>query len=89
MDMSNAIQFKTLRGQLRRDEPMARHVSLRAGGRADRFYIPADLDDLSAFLGQLPQGEPLLFVGLGSNLLVRDGGWGVYVMILVLGMSVC
>ena len=75
MDMSNAIQFKALRGQLRRDEPMARHVSWRAGGRADRFYIPADLDDLSAFLGQLPQGEPLLFVGLGSNLLVRDGGW--------------
>jgi UDP-N-acetylmuramate dehydrogenase len=75
MDMSDAIQFKTLRGQLRHDEPMARHVSWRAGGPADRFYIPADLDDLSAFLGQLPEGEPLLFVGLGSNLLVRDGGW--------------
>ena len=75
MDMSNAIQLKTLRGQLRRNEPMARHVSWRAGGRADRFYIPADLDDLSTFLGQLPEGEPLLFVGLGSNLLVRDGGW--------------
>ena len=75
MDMSNAIQFKTLRGQLRRDEPMARHVSWRAGGPADRFYIPADLDDLSAFLAQLPEGEPLLFVGLGSNLLVRDRGW--------------
>src|SRR5678816_3253861 len=75
MDMSNATQFKTLRGQLRRNEPMARHVSWRAGGPADRFYIPADLDDLSTFLGQLPEGEPLLFVGLGSNLLVRDGGW--------------
>src|SRR5258707_13148582 len=75
MDMSNAIQFSTLRGQLRRDEPMARHVSWRAGGPADRFYIPADLDDLSAFLGQVPESEPLLFVGLGSNLLVRDGGW--------------
>ncbi len=73
--MSNAIQFSTLRGQLRRDEPMARHVSWRAGGPADRFYIPADLDDLSAFLGQVPESEPLLFVGLGSNLLVRDGGW--------------
>jgi UDP-N-acetylmuramate dehydrogenase len=75
MDMSDAVQFTALRGQLRRDEPMARHVSWRAGGTADRFYIPADLDDLSAFLGQLPPGEPLLFVGLGSNLLVRDGGW--------------
>ena len=41
---------------------MSRHVSWRAGGPADRFYIPADLDDLSAFLGQLPESEPLLFV---------------------------
>jgi len=75
MNMADTLQFKALRGQLRRDEPMARHVSWRAGGSADRFYIPADLDDLSAFLAQLPEGEPLLFVGLGSNLLVRDGGW--------------
>ena len=75
MNMSEPLQFKTLRGQLRQGEPMARHVSWRAGGAADRFYIPADLDDLSAFLSQLPESEPLLFVGLGSNLLVRDGGW--------------
>jgi UDP-N-acetylmuramate dehydrogenase len=75
MNMVEPLHFQKLRGQLRRDEPMARHVSWRAGGRADRFYIPADLDDLSAFLGQLPESEPLLFVGLGSNLLVRDGGW--------------
>ncbi len=75
MMMSEPLQFQGLRGQLRRDEAMARHVSWRAGGPADRFYIPADLDDLSAFLGQLPEGEPLLFVGLGSNLLVRDKGW--------------
>ena len=44
-----------LRGELRRDEPMARHVSWRAGGPADRFYVPADLDDLGAFLRQLPR----------------------------------
>ena len=75
MNMAETLKFKALRGQLRRDESMARHVSWRAGGTADRFYIPADLDDLSAFLGQLPENEPLLFVGLGSNLLVRDGGW--------------
>jgi UDP-N-acetylmuramate dehydrogenase len=75
MNMADTLTFQALRGQLRRDEPMSRHVSWRAGGRADRFYIPADLDDLSAFLVQLPEGEPLLFVGLGSNLLVRDGGW--------------
>jgi len=54
---------------------MARHVSWRAGGPARRFYAPADLDDLSKFLKQLPPEEPILFVGLGSNLLVREGGW--------------
>jgi UDP-N-acetylmuramate dehydrogenase len=75
MNMGDTLTFKALRGQLRRGESMSRHVSWRAGGPADRFYIPADLDDLSAFLAQLPEGEPLLFVGLGSNLLVRDGGW--------------
>ena len=75
MNMAETLTFKALRGQLRRNEPMSRHVSWRAGGSADRFYIPADLDDLSAFLGQLPENEPLLFAGLGSNLLVRDGGW--------------
>ena len=54
---------------------MARHVSWRAGGPAARLYAPADLDDLAGFLRQLPPAEPLLFVGLGSNLLVRDGGF--------------
>jgi UDP-N-acetylmuramate dehydrogenase len=75
MNMAETLKFQALRGQLRQNEPMSRHVSWRAGGPADRFYIPADLVDLSAFLAQLPEGEPLLFVGLGSNLLVRDGGW--------------
>ncbi|MCL4800672.1 MAG: UDP-N-acetylmuramate dehydrogenase [Burkholderiales bacterium] len=64
-----------LRGRLLRDEPMARHVSWRAGGRAARAYVPADLDDLAAFLRALPRAEPVCFVGLGSNLLVRDGGF--------------
>ena len=64
-----------LRGQLREHEPMARHVSWRAGGRARRTYTPADLDDLSAFLASLEETEPVLFVGLGSNLLVRDEGF--------------
>ena len=64
-----------LRGQLRLHEPMRRHVSWRAGGPAARAYFPADLDDLCAFLASLPATEPVLFVGLGSNLLVRDGGY--------------
>jgi UDP-N-acetylmuramate dehydrogenase len=70
MNMADPLQFTGLR-----DEPMARHVSWRAGGRADRFYAPSSLAHLSAFMKQLPPSEPLLFVGLGSNLLVRDGGF--------------
>ncbi len=64
-----------LRGELRLGEPMAKHVSWRAGGAAARFFKPADLADLQAFLPTLPAVEPILFVGLGSNLLVRDGGF--------------
>jgi UDP-N-acetylmuramate dehydrogenase len=63
-----------LRGELRRSEPMARHVSWRAGGVARTAYFPADLDDLIAFLRAQSADEPLLMTGLGSNLLVRDGG---------------
>lgn len=63
-----------LRGELAQNVDMSRYVSWRAGGRADRLYAPADLDDLCAFLPTLPESEPVYFVGLGSNLLVRDGG---------------
>lgn len=62
------------RGTLLINEPMARHTSWRVGGPARRFYVPADLDDLATFLRALPQDEELLWLGLGSNLLVRDGG---------------
>lgn len=75
MQMAETLSFQALRGALRLNEPMARHVSWRAGGAAARCYQPADLDDLAVFLRQLPPQEPLLFVGLGSNLLVRDGGF--------------
>ena len=63
-----------LRGELRMDEPMARHTSWRAGGSVDRAYFPADLEDMRAFMQTVPEGEPVYVVGLGSNLLVRDGG---------------
>jgi len=75
MNMSETLELQGLRGELRVGEPMARHASWRAGGAAARVYLPADLEDLAAFLRQLPEHEPLLFVGLGSNLLVRDGGY--------------
>lgn len=64
----------SLRGELRRHEPLSEHTSWRVGGAADRFYLPADLDDLLCFLRSLPADEPLFWLGLGSNLLVRDGG---------------
>lgn len=69
-----AAQQPALRGTLKLNEPMARHTSWRVGGPAERYYEPADLDDLALFLAQTPENEPLFWVGLGSNLLVRDGG---------------
>lgn len=63
-----------IRGRVLRDEPMSRHTSWRVGGPADRYFEPADMKDLALFLAGLPAGEPLLWIGLGSNLLVRDGG---------------
>jgi UDP-N-acetylmuramate dehydrogenase len=66
---------EVLRGSLREAESMAGHVSWRAGGPVARAFFPADLADLAAFLGGLRWDEPLLVVGLGSNLLIRDGGF--------------
>jgi UDP-N-acetylmuramate dehydrogenase len=74
-DQFHLDRLDGLRGELRRDEPLARYLTWRTGGRARRLYRPADLDDLSVFLARLPADEPLLFIGLGSNLLVRDGGF--------------
>lgn len=68
------IRTNQLRGTLRQDEPMARHTSWRTGGPAKVFYQPADMDDLIVFLRNLSLDESLYWVGLGSNLLVRDGG---------------
>jgi UDP-N-acetylmuramate dehydrogenase len=70
MNMAEPLQFSATR-----DEPMAKHVSWRAGGKADRFFAPSDLNQLSSFLRTLSSEEPVLLVGLGSNLLVRDGGF--------------
>jgi UDP-N-acetylmuramate dehydrogenase len=61
-------------GELRRNEPMRKHTSWRTGGLAARAYFPTDLQDLATFLRAVPAAEPVHFVGLGSNLLVRDGG---------------
>jgi len=60
--------------RVRFDEPMSRHTSWHVGGPADMFFEPHDRADLAAFLQLLPRSMPLCWVGLGSNLLVRDGG---------------
>jgi UDP-N-acetylmuramate dehydrogenase len=64
----------TLRGRFLYNEPMKQHVSWRAGGAAQRAYLPADLDDLSWLVRSIPAHEDIHMIGLGSNLLVRDGG---------------
>jgi UDP-N-acetylmuramate dehydrogenase len=71
MAASNVYSYK---GALQLDEPMAKHTSWRVGGKADQIYTPADIDDLAGFLKSLTASEPVMFIGLGSNLLVRDGG---------------
>ncbi len=75
-----ALPFEAIRaafaGDLREQEPLSRHTSLRVGGPADLFAIPRDCDDLTSLLRILDEhGVPLLVVGGGYNLLVRDGGF--------------
>jgi UDP-N-acetylmuramate dehydrogenase len=67
--------MNTFRGQWLQDEPMAKHCSWRCGGVARQYAVPVDVADLQTLLKHLPADEALLFVGLGSNLLVRDGGF--------------
>lgn len=59
---------------VRYDEPMAEHTSWRVGGTADIYCEPRDTAELRDFLVGLPAGTPVLWIGYGSNLLVRDGG---------------
>lgn len=72
--MNTATVDNRLRGQWRMDEPLAPYTSWRIGGPADRLYLPADVDDLAGALATLTDDEPVFWLGLGSNLLVRDGG---------------
>lgn len=73
--MSPTRASMPLRGELRRDEPLAKHTTWRVGGPAARFYRPADAEDLAVFLQSLDDTEPVLWIGLGSNLLVADAGF--------------
>jgi UDP-N-acetylmuramate dehydrogenase len=80
-------QALILRGQLLKDEPLSTYTSWRTGGPADYVCIPADLDDLSQFLKQLPASMPLTWLGLGSNTLIRDGGIEGVVVVTQGGLS--
>lgn len=80
--MSQLSTSVPLRGTWGENASLAPYVSWRAGGRAKRTYAPADLEDLVALMRNLPQEEPLLMVGLGSNLLIRDGGFNGTVILL-------
>lgn len=64
-----------LQGTLLYNESLAEYTTWRVGGPAAKLYKPANIADLSLFLRQLPESEPLLWLGLGSNSLIRDGGF--------------
>ena len=64
----------TVRGKLLRDEPLGPYTWFRVGGNADVLFIPADADDLADFLKALDPAVPVQVLGVGSNVIVRDGG---------------
>jgi len=68
------ISFPDMRGKLTPQRPLNDLTWLRVGGVADYFYQPADVDDLAAFLRALPENTAVFPMGVGSNLIVRDGG---------------
>lgn len=72
--MMAAARDLKVQGEIRYDEPMSRHTSWRVGGPAEVFFIPASIEDLASFLANLDAKTPLFWHGVGTNLLVRDGG---------------
>ena len=69
-----APAMDAVRGRLKRDAPLAPLVWFKSGGHAEMLFEPADADDLSDFLRQLDPAVPVMGLGLGSNMIVRDGG---------------
>ena len=68
------LSLPPVRGQMLRGENLAPFTWFRVGGPADALFLPADADDLASFLAALPADVPILPIGVGSNLIVRDGG---------------
>jgi UDP-N-acetylmuramate dehydrogenase len=75
-EQAPALPFDTdgIRGKLTRDASLAKLVWFKAGGNADWLFAPADIDDLTDFLERLDGQLPVMALGLGSNMIVRDGG---------------
>jgi UDP-N-acetylmuramate dehydrogenase len=75
-DLVGALRSKmpALRGRLLANQPLADLTWFRVGGPAQVLFMPEDEDDLGYFLRTLPPGTPVTTIGLGSNLIVRDGG---------------
>ncbi len=72
--MNTSDTLPDVRGVLKRNAPLGELIWFRTGGAAEYLFEPADADDLAAFLQQLPRDIPVYPLGLGSNLIVRDGG---------------
>jgi UDP-N-acetylmuramate dehydrogenase len=68
------IDLPPVRGKLLREEPLGPFTWFRVGGAADVLFLPADHEDLSDFLRALPASVPVTVLGVGSNVIVRDGG---------------
>ncbi len=70
----SAVRNAATSVEVSRNEPLRKHTSWRVGGPADLFYTPSTLEALRRILAELPAATPVHWLGLGSNLLVRDGG---------------
>ena len=68
-------EYVNIRGTIEYDADIASFTWFRVGGRADMVFRPADADDLACFLKQTPVDIPVFILGLGSNIIIRDGGF--------------
>ena len=72
--VESLVPMEGIKGKLTRDAPLAKLVWFKTGGNADWLFEPADLADLRAFIERLEHGTPVMALGLGSNMIIRDGG---------------
>ena len=80
-------ELVTLQGELQLNQSLADYTTWRVGGLAKATYKPAGIADLSVFLSRLPKAEPVLWLGLGSNSLILDGGFSGTVILTQGGLT--